>query len=158
MRWLAAAVLCGCGGPGPRPSLDASVPNRPPRIVSNAPALRSAWLSGACAATQNQPPRLAVSDPDGDRLRAVWFVDDDFAAPAFATPVDCPADQVCTVASPAAPPFTTRLANLSSGVHLVTAVVADSEFQALVGDPVTVTREDGFTDAFTWVLDVSACP
>lgn len=113
---------------------------------------------------------LSVQDADpGDQVRSMWFIDIDRDDPLGfeARPLSLAAGQV-DVAPPTASGFTSRLANLSTGIHTLTAYVTDSAFadnsanvEVLRAD---VTLPDGTQvadppslDSFSWTLEVS-CP
>ena len=152
-------VLCGgCGPAAQQPQGDAAVANRPPRILSGTPKLRSTWYASTSCLPLNSHISLTVEDADGDPLRSLWFIDQSAASAPFLGSTRAGGPTTQAVEAPAALAFRSALANLPGGVHLLTAYVADSEFNEVVDGSVTVTRQDGFVDSFTWVLDVEPCP
>ena len=145
--------------------------NSPPRIVGQAPPTpRTTYYSSS--GCPNKTFSLTVEDEDtGDTLRSLWFIDVSPSALPYA-PTKTPPNgsKQRAVGAPTSLSFTNALSNLASGTHLLTAYVADSEFDEVSNGVINVTRppvvlptgetvtDDGYIDSFTWVLDVEPCP
>ena len=157
---LIGLVLFGaCGAPSQQ--VDAGVTNRPPRILSNAPALRSNWYVSTRCPSLNPRFTLSVEDQDGDRLRSLWFIDDPRRSPAFSPSPTGGGASAQEVAPPGYVGFTSAMANLSTGVHVLSVYVADSDFlepYPSIDGGTGIGRADGFVDSFSWVLDAKPCP
>ena len=156
---VGSVVLAACGAV-PQQHLDAGVEtNRPPRITSTTPFdVRLTWYASTLCTSLNPQFTLSVADPDADSLRSLWFIDKSATSAPFMGSPKAPGPVVQRIEAPAAMSFQSALANLPTGVHLLTVYVADSDFNEVVDQSVTVARADGFTDSFTWVLDVEPCP
>lgn len=108
----------------------------------------------------NEPLRVVVADEDQDSIRSLWLIDQDTGSRPFATSPTAGDAQLQLVNAPASLLFRTELANLSTGVHLLSVYVADAEFNEVVGGIITAgpAEAPGFVDSFTFVLDASPCP
>jgi hypothetical protein len=145
--------------------------NSPVFLRSVTPELRSKFYSSnQCA---NEPFKVRVSDDDlTDTMRSLWFVDKaNNPTPYSPSPLLPPGTAGREITAPTSLSFTNVLANLTSGTHLLSVYVADSEFREVTaaGDvtaeraPVLLANGDTATDTayviqFTWVLDVEPCP
>jgi hypothetical protein len=156
---VGSVVLVACGAV-PQQHLDAGVEtNRPPRITSSTPFdVRSTWYASTFCTSLNPQFTVSVQDPDGDSLRSLWFIDKSASSAPFMGSPRPAGQEVQRIEAPAALSFNSALANLPTGVHLLTVYVADSDFNEVVDQSVTVSRADGFFDSFTWVLDAEPCP
>lgn len=157
MRWWATIgflAVAGCGGQRGTVTLDASVPNQPPRVVQTSPGLRGRFFTGAACRDLNPTFVVTVSEPEGDALRSQWFIDE--TTGPFVTTPNFEAGEPRTLTAPAAEAFWATLGNLTSGTHVVTVWVTDAEDLEVI-DGQAVTDGGGF-DSFSWVLDVAPCP
>lgn len=161
MRWATVCFLglVGCGGSGGRVTLDASVPNQPPRVVQATPGLRTRFFTGPACRSQNPATfSVVVSEPEGDPLRSQWFIDE--TTGPFVTTPNFETGEPRTLAAPTAQAFWDTLVNLPSGTHVVTVWVTDADSLEVVDGAATALLDGGVgqVDSFTWVLDVAQCP
>ena len=127
---LVALVMAGCAA---APPADAGVTaNRPPRVLSNQPAQRATFYATTACPSLNPQFRLTVEDLDSDRLRSMWIIDPETRSAPFFPSVQDGAGTQEVIDAPASLNFKSSLANLPVGVHLLSAYVADSDFNEVV--------------------------
>lgn len=184
---VACAPLSGCLLPQDEQVIPDLPPRRDtaPRIVGSTPPSR--WISFATSAAcrTNEDFKLIVEDEDtGDTLRSMWFIDfKDVTSTTLPTPYTANAVRPLNgalqreVKAPTSTSFTSALSSLAAGTHLLTAYVADREFDEFSGTVVLVNSEIaladggvlrdrdggvvldvGHFDTITWTLQVASCP
>lgn len=147
--------------------------NSPLRIVDQKPVTqRTTFYASTACSSQNEPFELKVNDDDlSDTIHSLWFIDQGPNTVPFQTTPRAPTgSSIRSISAPSALTFTNALSNLTTGIHLLTVYVADSNFDEVVDGVITVTRPDvtlptgemvtdrGYVDSYTWVLDVERCP
>lgn len=148
------------------------VKNRPPRIETYTPMNVSVTFRANVACSTRPDFSLVVSDPDvGDTLRSFWFIDKSVNTQPF-TPASIggSASERRVVVAPSSNTFTTALANLMSGSHLLTVFVTDRDIEEIDNGLVkardtevtlpdgTKAIDDGYEVEHTWILNVEPCP
>lgn len=179
MAWLLLCLISGVSMTGCLiPQDDQVLPelppvkNRPPRIETYTPSSVSVTFRANLACSTRPDFSLVVSDPDvGDTLRSFWFIDKTTSTQPF-QPATIPgtASVRRVVTAPNSNTFTTALANLMSGTHLLTVYVTDRDVEEIDNGLVkakdtqvtlpdgSTAIDDGYEVEHTWILNVEPCP
>lgn len=189
MEIMARVLLCSAlglvGGSGCLfPQSDQVLPTLPPvknqplQIVLSDPAAQPYdFTSGTKPNTSATPCDdttffINVNDPDvGDTIRSLWFIDKtDVSLPFRPNPVTPDAKETRKVTQPNSTAFKTAMSSLTTGTHLLTVFVVDTDFDesdtgTIAAASKTVNMPDGSQvqdpgsiDQYTWVLRVGpAC-
>lgn len=185
---MARLLLCGAvvaGGSGCLfPQSDQVVPTLPPvknqplQIKVSKPAAQPYdFTTGTVPSTPGTPCdpldfSVSVEDRDlKDDIRSLWFIDKtDVSLPFRPAPVQGTDQLTRTVTQPNSTAFRTAMTSLTTGTHLLTVFVVDTDFDEGVEGTLKPTttpvsmpdgsevQEPGSMDSYTWVLNVKpAC-
>jgi hypothetical protein len=170
LLWAVCASMTGCLFPQDDQVLPELPPKRnsPIRILDqDPPAPRTTFFNGTACGASNPAFKLTVDDEDvADTVRSRWFVGLQSFEGRF---VSSTGSRGREVTAPTDSGFRATLANLTAGdTELLTVFVSDTEARVVDGKLVveprsrvlpdgTPVEDKGYSDSFTWVLDVEAC-
>lgn len=188
MKIMARVLLCaalGSGGSGCLfPQSDQVLPTLPPvknqplQIVLSEPAAQPYdFTSGTRPNTPGTPCDektffVNVDDRDlGDTIRSLWFIDKtNVSLPFRPSPVKPTQTETRTISQPNSTSFRTAMTSLTTGTHLLTVFVVDTDFDEGIDNTLSATsttvdmpdgsqaQDPGSIDSYTWVLRVGpAC-
>ena len=168
LLWAVCASMTGCLFPQDDQVFPELPPKRnaPVKILSvNPPGPSLQFFNGTSCL--NESFTLRVDDEDiSDTMRSRWFLGEQSFEGRLVTTTG---SRGRDVPAPTDSAFRAQLSNLVAGkTELLTVFVADTEVRVVDGKVVIEPRmrvlpdgtsvlDDGYSDSFTWVLNVEAC-